>query len=46
MVHCFIIFVVCTTTLFIGKISKNTTEDELKEEIEKFGTAESIHVSI
>lgn len=35
---------VCSTTLFIGKISKTTSEDELRAELEKFGSLESINV--
>lgn len=39
-------FAVCSTTLFIGKISKTTSEDELRAELEKYGSIESINVSL
>lgn len=35
---------ICSTTLFIGKISKTTSEDELRAELEKYGSLESINM--
>ncbi|XP_061176862.1 SR-related and CTD-associated factor 4-like isoform X2 [Saccostrea echinata] len=35
---------ICSTTLFIGKISKTTSEDELRTELEKFGSVDSINM--
>lgn len=37
--------IVCSTTLFIGKVPKTSSEEELREEIEKYGKVESINVS-
>lgn len=43
--ECYNFFIaVCSTTLFIGKISKTTSEDELRAELEKYGSLESINV--
>lgn len=35
---------ICTTTLFIGHLAKSTTEDELREELDKYGTVETLHI--
>ncbi|XP_071133579.1 SR-related and CTD-associated factor 4-like isoform X2 [Mytilus edulis] len=35
---------VCSTTLFIGKVPKTTAEEELREEIERYGKVESINM--
>lgn len=35
---------VCSTTLFIGKVPKTTSEEELREEIERYGKVESINM--
>lgn len=35
---------VCSTTLFIGKVPKTTSEEELKEELEKYGKVDSINM--
>ncbi|KAK7107345.1 SR-related and CTD-associated factor 4-like [Littorina saxatilis] len=33
---------ICSTTLWFGHLAKHTTEDELRSEIEKYGTTETI----
>ncbi|KAL5010493.1 hypothetical protein ScPMuIL_012798 [Solemya velum] len=35
---------VCSTTLWIGHINNRTTEEELREEIEKYGTIDTLHM--
>ncbi|XP_050390405.2 SR-related and CTD-associated factor 4 [Patella vulgata] len=35
---------VCSKTLWLGHVARSTTEDELKFEIEKYGTIESINM--
>ena len=35
---------VCSTTLFIGKVPKTTSEEELREELEKYGKVDSINM--
>ncbi len=37
---------VCTTTLWLGHLPKNTSEEELRKEIEKHGDVGSINVSL
>jgi RNA recognition motif-containing protein len=37
---------VCSTTLFIGKVPKTTSEEELREELEKYGKVDSINVRL
>lgn len=38
-------FPVCSTTLWFGHLAKNTSEEELRELIEEYGTIRTINVS-
>lgn len=42
----YLLFPVCSTTLWIGHLNKNTTDDDLAEELSKYAEIKEINVSI
>ncbi|OWF37540.1 splicing factor, arginine/serine-rich 15-like isoform X1 [Mizuhopecten yessoensis] len=35
---------ICSTTLFIGHLAKSTSEEELRGELDKYGTVDTLHI--